>query len=171
MAGGAWTRRRVTPAAAASLALAALCGVLLWLVGAELKAPSAELPLPADRAAPPTGNALPAEPGFVPRSFDAYAQVTQRPVFSPTRRPPAETAPPVLQPGELVLAGIVGTEAERTALVLYGQPLKPVRLKEGQTVGGWTVRSILPDRILVEAAGTTRELRLRETSAQGLATR
>jgi general secretion pathway protein N len=99
--------------------------------------------------------------------------VTARPVFSSKRRPPPPQAPAQAAAASdgLLLAGIVVTASERMALVLHGQPLKIARLREGETVDGWTVRSILADRIIVETATSSHELRLREKSRPGGAAR
>jgi general secretion pathway protein N len=161
-----WTRRE----GVAVLAMTLICASLAWLVHAEAEAPLIALPAPptAPKAAPTASTPAPAE-SFALRPLQAYAEVTARPVFSSKRRPPPPQAA-VQQAAAsdgLVLAGIVATASERTALVLHGQPLKMVRLKEGETVDGWTVRSILADRIIIETAASSHELRLREKSRQG----
>jgi type II secretory pathway component PulC len=165
-----WTRREV----AMVLALIATCGSLAELVHAEIEAPL--VAQPEARAMPgmaPATVAPAAVDSVVLRPLQAYAEVAARPVFSSKRRPPPppEAVQPIATSDGLVLAGIVATASERLALVLHGQPLKIMRLKEGETVDGWTVRSILADRIIIETAASRRELWLREKSRPGVAAR
>jgi hypothetical protein len=152
------------------LALTALCGGLAGLVHAEIEAPLIAATEPSMAPGPaPVAAAPAAAQSIALRPLEAYAEVTARPVFSSKRRPPPpqETVQQAASSDGFVLAGIVETASERTALILHGQPLKPVRLKEGETVDGWTVRSIFADRIVVESAASSHELRLREKSRQG----
>ena len=167
---GRWTRRE----AVAMLAVTAICLSLAWLVHAELDAPLIALAeLPATPGTAPSGTSLTPTDGFALRPLQAYAEVIARPVFSSTRRPPPPQAIAQIAASsdDLVLAGIVATASDRTALVQHGQPPKIVRLREGETVDGWTVRSIRADRVIVETPTNTRELKLREKSRPGAVAR
>lgn len=91
-------------------------------------------------------------------SVDALvAEILQRPLFSPSRRPP-DNAPmdesakaekePLKLPGRLegtaILPGIREALFER-------EGDKPVAVKEGQNIDGWTVASIQPDRVILRS--------------------
>jgi hypothetical protein len=174
MAAGSWKAARWTVGeAAAVLAAAALCAVLASLVGNELAAPLAGLPPVAPRAPTETtaGSGAAARPSFALRPIEAYAEVVARPIFSSTRRPAQESAQALAASDDLVLVGIVAAADARSAIILHGQPLKAVRLAEGQSIDGWTVRSILADRVVIENAGAVREMKLLEKSARGPARR
>jgi type II secretory pathway component PulC len=85
--------------------------------------------------------------------------VTERPLFSPDRRPAPEASETLGSWSALTLAGIVVTPDSREALITHGTPPKIVHLQEGQSVDGWVVRSIEPDRIVVANGGEQHELR------------
>jgi type II secretory pathway component PulC len=98
--------------------------------------------------------------------------VTDRPLFSPDRRPTADAGETRGSWSALVLAGIVVTPDSREVLIAHGNPSKIVHLQEGQSVDGWIVRSIAPDRVVVANGGDKHELRFlgkpeEERSARG----
>lgn len=91
-------------------------------------------------------------------SVDALvAEILQRPLFSPSRRPP-DNAPmdesakaekePLKLPGRL--EGTAVLPGTREAL-FEREGDKPVAVKEGQTIDGWTVASIQPDRVILRS--------------------
>lgn len=85
------------------------------------------------------------------------AEILQHPLFSPTRQPP-DPAPaveeakadkePLKPPGRLegtaVLPGMREALFER-------EGDKPIAVKEGQTINGWTVTSIESDRVVLHS--------------------
>jgi hypothetical protein len=144
------------------LLLTALCVLLAMVIWRESGAsdtasvPSAPLPaaagLPAAKGAP----ALP--------PISAYAEVTERPLFSPSRQPaPPEAAQEDLgNSSAFTLLGIVISEGERMALIEHGKPGVIARLKEGQAVEGWRLQAIEADRVILEHAGTQQPLKLKD---------
>jgi general secretion pathway protein N len=100
---------------------------------------------------------------FAVEPLETYAEVTERPLFSPSRRSP----PPQLAQGKqtdaggLVLSGIILTSDARVALVQSGKTAPAKRLTEGQEIEGWSVQSILPDRIVLRRGATEHELKLK----------
>jgi hypothetical protein len=172
IAGGWWNRHRWTSSETlAATGMAVICCALTGMIYAELDqqrvGPPGMPQPPASGAASSSAVTAPSQVEFALRPYEAYSAVLARPVFSPTRQPPPEAEAVVAGSDDFVLSGIVSTAADRTALIRQGQPLKTVRLKEGQTIAGWTVRSIAADRILLENGGITRELTLREKSPRG----
>jgi len=81
-----------------------------------------------------------------------FAAVTERPLFAPDRRP--HEAPPQIagSAGPIALTGIVIEQQKRYALINEGAPL-PRRIAEGERLAVGTVKQILPDRIVIAAAG------------------
>ena len=142
------------------LALATLCLGLLFMIGSEL------MPRRTDvtRAAPVAAAARidpNVQAGFAMSPLGAYAAVLERPLFSRTRRPAAQAG---LLPASssFTLVAIVISGDDRHALLASGQPAKTVRVTAGEDVGGWTVESILADRVIVRHGDQREEVKARE---------
>ena len=98
---------------------------------------------------------------FSLRPLQSFSVVTERPLFAQTRRPSARGSDDTLGPwSSFTLAGIIISPTAREALILHGQPPTVVHLQEGQDVEGWTVTSILPDRIVLRGGDAEHELKL-----------
>jgi general secretion pathway protein N len=109
-----------------------------------------------------------------PEPREAFASVTERPLFRPQRKPPEaepeETPAPVpeAQPAADLaafdLSAVVITPGLLSAWVrdTKGQELKRLRL--GDELEGWAVREILSDRLVLERQGERNELLLRDFS-------
>jgi hypothetical protein len=94
--------------------------------------------------------ALPAGAG----PLEQYRETAARPLFSATRRPPAavETAPaPAPKPVSLRLDGLVVTRDRKEAMITESGQGKRLRLREGDSVAGWTVRRIERDKVLLDS--------------------
>jgi len=143
-------------------ALGALCAVLCVVIAYELAAPhgptvaSVAPPLRAPTPPPAAIKTLPA--------MDTFAEVTERPLFSPTRKPaPLEAVPDAGgNVNGFFLTSIVVDGGQREALIQHGHPPALSRLIEGQSVEGWTVQSIEADRVVLQRAGTAQELKLKD---------
>ena len=91
----------------------------------------------------------------VPR-FDA---ALQRPLFSPTRRPPppampapsalAPLPPPVAPPPNLTLSGVIVGAGGGVALLRRPVDVAPARVARGAQVDGWTVAEIHPRSVVL----------------------
>jgi general secretion pathway protein N len=138
--------------------LTALAAGLAALVALEWGAPS-----PANAASPPPVASAPkaaeAAPAFTLAPLSSFSAVTDRPLFSPDRRPAPEASETIGSWSALSLAGIVVTPASREVLITHGTPAKLVHLQEGQSVDGWVVRTIQSDRVVVANGGEQHELR------------
>jgi general secretion pathway protein N len=152
--------------------LIALCFALSAIVYAELLDEAPAIVGAKDKSQPPAAAASSAtERPFALPSLESYAEVTARPLFSPSRRP----APPQvaqgrsLDAGSLVLSGIILTSEARLALVQPGKGAKTMRLSEGQEVQGWIVQSILPDRIVLRRGASEHEIKLRDDAQRAAA--
>ncbi|MDW8478930.1 MAG: hypothetical protein RML12_02510 [Xanthomonadales bacterium] len=178
------------PRQAVTLFLAALVGLLGLLVLAELAGlgRSYRLPDPAPPA-PLPGLEAGREPLDLPAASE-LAAITERPVFEPSRRPPApvqaaETPPPEAQPAvpplDVRVTGILVTPALRLAMLRPAGAQDSVVLREGAPLPGdfaaWRIARILPRRVEFEGAAggppATVELEVDRTvraSAPGLAT-
>jgi hypothetical protein len=125
----------------AALLFLLLCAGLAGAIYLEAQqameaAPAAD----AQEAAPPSERARQKDPTFAMPPLNSFAEVVARPLFSPTRRPPAASTG--ARPANFTLVGIVISPQERHALLAHGLPSKVDRVTEGQSLDGWTVKSI-----------------------------
>jgi hypothetical protein len=135
---------------------------------------------PAERTLAATTPAAPTLPGLeepvlVVPPLAAYAPVVERPLFSPSRRPPVAAAPsPAVAPargGELTLRGVVLSPHKRIALIETEGAREPRWLAEGETLQGWTVEEVHAGHIVLSDAGATRQLALHWEATPGTVTR
>lgn len=151
-----------------ALLLGLLCLGLGVIVYRELDATGGEVaagPAPvAAGAAPP----LPPQPASAPLPpLEAFAEVVRRPLFSPTRQPPSEAVKDTQgNAGNFALLGIIISNGVRVALLQHGRPPATARLKEGQGVDGWTIQSILPDRVVLQNGAAEQEIKLKDRPQQ-----
>ncbi|HZT89845.1 MAG TPA: hypothetical protein VFA12_17885 [Stellaceae bacterium] len=138
------------------LTLGGVCLALLALIGAELAwlGPAPVDAIGTDRSGSP---ATP-RPVFTMPPPAAFAEVVARPLFSPDRRPGAR-AEGLPASSAFRLVAIVVSGQDRHALLGVGQPMKVVRVREGQEVGGWTVEAIQPDKVIVRRADLREEVK------------
>jgi type II secretory pathway component PulC len=121
---------------------------------------AAALALAAEQAAPPFTHASDSlessrrrDEQLTAKKADVLvAEVLKRPLFSQSRRPPqpriVKAEPPKLQ-GRL--AGLVVQSDDRQAL--FSRPgSRPITVREGDTIDGWTVGKIEADRVLLTSA-------------------
>ena len=134
--------------------LVAACAGLGWTVyrgfSAPPEAPGAASPAAGDDVAP-----LPEAASFEMPPLEAFSIVAERPLFSPTRRPPegevAAAAP--RQMLDLTLIGVVLTAEERLAIVTPAGQGNAVRLGVGDSIQGWTLVAVEPERATFERDG------------------
>jgi hypothetical protein len=143
------------------LALAAVCIGMLVVIGAELRAsePNSVSSAAAERRSPRV-NALAPESFTMPPP-GTFAEVLARPLFSPARRPGAQ-AGALAASSSFTLVGIVLAPEDRRALLGVGQPMKIVRVREGQDIGGWVVEAILPNKVIVRRADLREEVKAKD---------
>lgn len=103
--------------------------------------------------------AAPVASGFAEPAPGRFDAMLERPLFSPTRRPPPVVsdalalAPPafsVLQPPDIALSGIISGNGVGVALVRRPQDAGPTRVAVGGQIGGWTVTEIRPRAIVIK---------------------
>ncbi|MGP0094474.1 MAG: hypothetical protein ACLPKB_31695 [Xanthobacteraceae bacterium] len=119
----------------------ALSLVAPWLVACGLGASGQTRPEPSAGVANPAAA----------QSLDHLSATRERPLFSPSRRPPppppapvAQRAAPVLPPAapSVDLFGIVSDEEGARAVVRTGPGNKILRVRVGDEIGGWKVSQI-----------------------------
>jgi hypothetical protein len=166
-------RGRRWSAALPPLLLAGLCAVLGGRVYDEWQA----LQDPVRIDAPPAAAASAAVPStaaqpLTPPAPASFAALLERPLFSPTRRPPqaapapppepAAQAPPEppQQPIDFSLAGVVISGASRVALVQMLADGHVVQVAEGDEVDGWKAVTIDAQRAVFRRGDSEQELAL-----------
>lgn len=102
----------------------------------------------ARRAAPAVQTPAPPD-----RSEEQLATILERPLFSPLRRPAAASA--AVAPGIPRLSGIVIDPGDRRAIFAVLDKPKAVVVKEGGTLGEWSVQSITKDAVTLAKSGET----------------
>jgi hypothetical protein len=94
-----------------------------------------------------------------------YAAITEKPLFLPTRTRPSlvvakpETAAPP-PPPNVYLVGVIADSAGSLALVRSPDSPLETSLRAGQTIGGWQITQILPDRMILTSGAVQDEVRL-----------
>lgn len=151
-----YQKRSLLPSLAAGAGLLMAC-----IIYAEIRArPVLEDGTSAPTAQTRTRPALPAGREAMPEKT-RYAAIVERPVFSPTRRPPSDAATEAAAPTlDFSLFGVVSSAGDQSALIKPSAGGEPVRVKEGEDFSGWTVARIASDRILVRHDAMERELLL-----------
>lgn len=155
----------------ASLALGACCAILASAAYIEAR----YLDVAAAPAAPAAPVKAPVEPAdhaakVAPFSLPPLAsldEVVERPLFSESRRRPS-TPPPAQVDRDieaLSLLGILTAPDTRHALIRVEPGRKPERVHEGDSLGGWTVEAILPDRVMFRRGDAREELKVKETGS------
>jgi hypothetical protein len=95
----------------------------------------------------------------------AFAAVAARPLFSPSRRPPAAVQGPVAASGLVEryrLIGVVDAGGEQRALLLDGT--RRVRVEVGARLGGFAVSRIEHDRVVLTSPTGETVLPLRQSA-------
>lgn len=150
-------RRRVTPVLGVLALLLAIVLIALWAglgTGANWSDQANPPPLPPAHAATPP-------PGVPP--LQDFANVWERPLFSPDRKPIAAPAASGsdTSTGDLELTGVIMLPGLHMALLRERGTGRTLRVLEGQSTGGATVVEVHPRSAVVEINGSRSELPLK----------
>ncbi len=135
------------------LASTLLLGVCLALAAVVYVQARREAPGPAPaggNAGTPPLAALPAQPYYAMAPLEDYSTILERPLFSPTRRPPAQGVISVAAPEsqlQVTLVGVIISSEEQIAIVRLKDTSRFVRLSVGDSFQGWILDAIEPSRI------------------------
>ena len=158
-----------------SVALLGLCALLGAGIAAEVVyAPSYKVPGAASSNGAAPVIAKPAGSAFSLEPLEGYAEVVERPLFWPTRRPPpkaenANAGAAKTQTSKVTLLGIVLYPDTRMALLKRPNSKQHVRVREGQQFDGWVMEAILPDRVVLRRGDKTEEIKLRDLPRKAVA--
>jgi type II secretory pathway component PulC len=131
-------------------------------------------PLPVAKAQTIRESALPAAANYAPPPLSAFAEISTRPLFSPTRKPPPPKPveaekPPEETPPNLVLVGVVIAKDQRFAVVKAGDGTTR-NLSADDSVDGWQVTEVESDHIALTIGDRTERYDL-QTPAGSVAPR
>lgn len=160
---------------------AKLTGLIFWLTVAGLALMALAWQIKYPPRAVPTDSAgqkipvLPVVEPIKPYRLPAqgkYHEIDARPLFVATRRPeppvpeePAAEPPPAGPEKKFLLLGVAISPVGTTALLRpEGPNAKTVRVKPGETLEGWALDKVFPDRVVIRQGQTTRELNLTRQS-------
>lgn len=132
----------------------------------------ASLPVTASIAEPAPD--LPTPPAFSMPPLESFSQIIDRPLFSVSRRP-EEAVGVTQQAAQQVQAqahgftvkGIIIAENTRVALILRKGAKSMVQISEGQVIDGWTVATILPDRVVFRRGNVSNEVKIEDPPGTG----
>ena len=150
------------------MGIGGLCLILSVIIASEFNLAISDVAAsPSDRAADDAAGAADQAPDDVDTQV---ASILERPLFAPDRRGPP--APKTADQGagaanraapEITgrLGGItIGPGDDKEAVFERGEGEKPLVVKEGDDVDGWTVSSIEPDKVVLTSTFGQREIQL-----------
>jgi general secretion pathway protein N len=142
-----------------------ILGPLIYVEWDQQGAGSPDVVVASDAPATPAARPIvaPQDPGFAMPPLENYNEVLARPPFSESRRPaPAGAmAKAIDQPLTATVIGTILAAGSVRALVEHGEPPLVTRVVEGQELDGWTVKTILQEKIVLVRAGAMVELKVK----------
>lgn len=156
-----------------NLLLLFVCGALGYLLYQEVQRPPDRVP--SVSAAPSlqtsAGSQTQSAQHHAMPPRQQFSQLIARPPFSATRRPPQPrrtvvvTKPQPIARPKILLVGTFVNSASGVAVIQKLGVEKQIRLSLGETIDGWKLETILPDRIFLTSKDDELEVRLREPSS------
>lgn len=156
-------------------AVAVLGALVLWDRMSSDTAPEVTAARPAPRARDGTADdaARRARPDPLANlALDDLRDTVNRPLFERSRRPATPPAPPPVapppppppprgpDPNALELVGIIAGDQQSVALLKRRASGREVRAQIGETIDGWTIADIEPQRVILRHGGTELALQL-----------
>ena len=159
-----WQRYGLT----AMLGLAAV--VFLGVIGFETGwGLAVRPPLPAADSVPRNTDMLATLPAFTLPALDtAFKETAERPMFTPTRRPPATSLAgnvPAMKKGQFKLSGTSVNNDLTIAFLRETATGKTVRVTKGKEVNGMTLDVVEANRVVLKQGEETEELTLRTAAS------
>jgi hypothetical protein len=108
---------------------------------------------------------------------DKFAVISERTLFSPTRRPKIEPKPPQQEvsavpvtiavqppplpdPNDFTLVGVAAANGQRIAMLRWNKTQEILRLRSGDDYTGWRIAEVNDRSVLVEQQGAVFSLKL-----------
>jgi hypothetical protein len=134
----------------ASTLLLGVCLALAAFVYVQVQTGAPEPAPSGPGAGTPPLAALPAQPSYAMAPLEDFSAILERPLFSPTRRPPAEGVAAVVAPEpvlQVTLVGVIISSEEQIAIIKLKDGNRFARLSLGDSFEGWILETIEPSRI------------------------
>ncbi len=148
----------------------AVVALLLSAIVLQLAGHASVLPTEAESKPQPAPSlpAIPALKTSLLTSSHIIGDITARPLFSESRRPPSKakasrSTNAVTAPASLTLIGILSNGPVEMALVRHSER-GLLRLKPGQTIDAWRVETVALDRVQLTRDDTNLWLKVGSTS-------
>lgn len=136
-----------------------------WLIYHQLTgSPNTEALARGEPAATLSLDELPPELQFTMAAIQDFDSILERPLFSPSRRPPVvegDTAPAANGDFGYDLKGVLIDDDARIALFRKTDGSGVVRQAEGTTIAGWLLKEVKPDFVVLERHGEELVVELR----------
>ena len=127
------------------------------------------LTLPTANDATRTPDMLAALPGFaLPSLENGFKETAERPLFTPTRRPPASNLAanvPAMKRGQFKLSGTSVNNELTVAFLLETATGKTVRVTKGKEINGMKLDAVEANRVVLKQGDETEELTLRTAAS------
>lgn len=100
-----------------------------------------------------------------------YDEITRRPVFVASRRPPLAVQPQASTNGEVLLLdrypviGVVIAGGRGIVLIRKAAGDTVSRIEQGAEIDGWTLREVSRERLVLEMAGSRKEVILQKNNS------
>jgi len=128
-----------------------------WLIYHQLTgSPNTEALARGEPAATLSLDELPPELRFTLAAIQDFDSVLERPLFSPSRRPPAVEGgaePATIRDFDYALKGVLIDNDARIALFRKNDGSSVVRQAEGTSLDGWLLKEVEPDFVVLERDG------------------
>lgn len=147
------------------LAFLVLCALLTLLLIYEIEAPISEFTVSGATAPSQAALPLASGPPFVIAPAETFAAINERSVFDPARKAvvsKTEAGAAVATPPAVVLVGVIIDRQDRLALVKSPELPMATGVRLGESIDGWQVTAIEPDRIVLHAGTTDDEIKLED---------
>ena len=152
-----------------NLLLCLICGALGYVLYQEMSREPDQVPRLTAKSGETASGGTQSQTRLQPMPpRQQFSQLISRPPFSATRRPPqprrtvvVAKPQPIARP-RILLVGTFVNSASGVAVIQKAGVEKQIRLSLGETIDGWTLEQILPDRILLKSKDESFEVKLRE---------
>ncbi len=155
--------RQKRPSRIVPLCLFLLCIWLGYLVYVEINVDAEAIAGMQPVGAPPDIARLPPRTPPSAPPLKRYKQTLERPAFHVSRRAPTIAPgkpPPPPNAIAIKLVGIIITPDEQTALIREPRSSEITELSIGQTLQGWVLEEVMPDRIILKSGDRRETYRL-----------
>jgi hypothetical protein len=102
-------------------------------------------------------------------AISAFAEVVERPLFTPSRRPPPPKTDSTIaaspeKPETFDLIGVIISADRRMALLRTVASSEVMQAVEGQSIGGWEVHAIKPTQVVLRRGNDSEVIKINDAA-------